>query len=284
MRYFDEELGRVLAEMAELAGWHPTKQQRYIIYYNGEDQDTAYGESPEEAIQDYLSGDMDGGQRHADITGVSLPEYLAGLTAVLDIPKDNEGDTDFRPADIRLINSEKTRKTLQDWLNNNPTPYRYIIKFGTGTDTKPTPGVITYVKTGNAGGDPLTPHMILHTMGHAVMGYGFDVEEDLQQIFHRILGDDPGQSDGLIEPLAKLLHMKAAEHTIRKTTSAFLTFGELMYEVLAVYVKNGKIKVAPNKFCDYEIDQHTCTLIRAMLERECKGALDRAVGRVVYDE
>lgn len=282
MKYFEEELERVLAEMAELAGWHPTKRERHIIYYNGEDQDIAYGESSEEAIQDFLG--KDNGQRLADIHGVTVPEFVVGLTAVRDIPKDKEGDNDFRPADIKLINADKTRRTIENWLNANPTPYRFIIKFGNGTKTQPTPGVITFVKEGNAGGDLLLPHMILHTLGHAVVGYDTsDVSETLSLLFTPILGHRASEDD-LIIPMCKLLHMKAAEMTIKEHPRGFPTFQEMMYEVMAVYVKNGRVKVAPNKLCDYKIEPNVCAAIKHILEKFCKEALDYRVGRVVYDE
>lgn len=282
MTFFERELERVLAEMAELAGWYPTRRQRYLVSYNGKEQDAAYGGSPEEAIRDYL-GD-DGGERMAGFEGVPVAEYVAGLTATLEEPTDGDGLTDFRTRDIKLINADKTRRTLETWLNANPTPYRFIIKFGDGTKTEPTPGVITYVKEGNAGGDALTPHMILHTLGHAIMAYQGDDEADaIGMLLQPSLGYRASDDD-LIIPLSKLLHMKAAELTIQEHPRGFPTFQELLYEVLAVFVKNGRVKVAPNKHCDFQVTPEVCASIKHILEKSCQEMLDRAVGRVVYDD
>lgn len=290
MSQFEQRLFKILAEMSELVGYDPTDKEQYAIYYKGELQDMAYGRTPEEAIKEYLNGLIISAK--ASKYGVTKEQYIAALSAEPDF--DYSTSPYLSPTDIKVINLDKTRQTLESWINSNPLPYKFKIVFGKKT-VDPTPGAITYVKTGNIGRDPLTPYMILHTLGHAIIEDDTtEVSKSIIKIFRRSAlfaksAKSTFQSlifkESLIIPLCKLLHMKAAALTILDNNRrGFPTFEELMYDVLAVYVKNGKVKVEPNKYCDYEIEPEACTAIKKILEDFCSSKLDSAVGKVVYDD
>lgn len=273
MSNFDLRLDSVLREMAELSGWQPTRDQQYLVYFGDEEIDSVVADSEEDAIRRFLE---------------AWPEYADKRQSLrAKTRKSDSGDANFSNKDIEFINSDWTRLTIQSWLNNNPLNYRFIFVFA-GTGTKPTPGAITFIKSGNAGGDALTPHMILHTLGHALVGHNDDVMYELQPILQDVLGHELVPTDiddrHVVVPICKLLHMNAAKLTLKGSNRGFPTFSEMLYEITGVYVKNGKVKIAPNEFCDFKIGVEHCQQIQQVLHNFCNHRLDLAVGRIVYDE
>lgn len=289
--------------MAELTSWHPTKEQLYRIFYGGEDsEENTYGDSPQDAINsfikryspDELVGAIAGITHNAEITPA---EFIRNLHAVLIPDADAAENNAFKTQDIQSINSNKTRLLVQNWLNANPTPYRWKIIFGhtTHKEIHPTPGIITFVKLSNPGGDTLSAHMILHTAGHAAasmieMG---NVEADLAAMINTIHTtnrvqldnrNDRGDTHAEMVAICKLLHMRAAKLTIQGHPRGFPVMDEMINEIIGIYIKNGRIKIAPNEFCDYPITPAQCAAIKSYLEAVCKHALDGCVGQVIYDD
>ncbi len=289
MTRFDSRLAATLAEMAQVAGWvHPTTHEFEVVYVDDEGHeevlDKAAGPTPEEALEKFVAdhGDLIGDMATANET--TVPEYVSHLRAVE--PAIGDGlSTVLTKSDKKSITGGKTERTVTAWLNANPLPHKILFKFGSDEiEDVPTPGVITFVKLGNAGGDTLTPHMILHTLGHALVGYNvLPTAERLYNLFES-LGHPIHDADDLIMPVSKLLHMRAAKLTILNKNRGFPTFEELLNEVTGVYVKNGRIKIAPNEYCDYQITPEQCDYVKKVFETSCRGFLDRAVGRVIYDD
>ena len=91
-------------------------------------------------------------------------------------------------------------------------------------------------------------------------------------------------SNEFVYQLCKLLHMKTAHNTIKNNDGGLTGYSELVNELIGIYVKNGRIKVAPNEHCDYEIDQETCYYIKYNLEEYCENALQSCVGKTIYDD
>lgn len=201
----------------------------------------------------------------------------------------------FLSQDLKLLALDKTRRTIEQWLNANPTPYRYALAFGSNVDELMglrRPGVITFVKQGNPASDPLTPHMILHTMAHAISA-GMYASSDLADIVRDVLGgvlgrgfdEDEEEDDAeLLLKLCMLLHMKAAEYTLSGSPKRFPNLHEACIEMLAVYIKNGAVKIGPNEFCDYHIDAGALRQLKSRLEAACDGFLSRSVGTVLFDD
>ncbi len=142
-------LAKVLAEMAQIVSWQSTNNYRWDVFVNSEWVDELFAPDEESAIAQYA-------EENPEIDPQTITVTVDDAVEALD------------RADIKLINSEQTRRQIESWLNNNNTPYRWAFYIGGEYDPQPTPGIITFHKFGNAGGDPLTPHMILHTAGHAL--------------------------------------------------------------------------------------------------------------------
>lgn len=271
----------LIHEMASLSGWEPTRELQYTVSVDGEEIDYVSAESPEEAVERFKK---------------QFPGYEGEITASLENRSD--GDTSFTAADIKSINNDSTRQQIEKWLNDNKTPYSWIIRFGKQNSpirVKPTPGAITFMKSGNVGGDTLTPHMVIHTIGHAVVNY----DDTLCDIFVKFLGPIAGSGgrdgaryaserdrdhDSVLIPACKLLHMRAAKITVQGGKRGFPSLDELVNEVMAIYIKNGSVTVRPNELCDFKISSDVCNALQQAIHDYCKGRLDGCVGKVVYDD
>ncbi len=282
MSLFNTRLDKILLE-AVLVDYVATKNLEYHIFYKDEFvAEDYYAPSEEKALQDFLKDEGESLQDEADRYGITLEEFISGLRA--EYSGNNASEyTGFTPADIKSINNAKVIQTIEDWLNQSPLPYKFAIIIEVGLNSKPTPGVITYVKTGNAGGDVLTPFMILHTMGHALVNYNsYELQIQVEQILESIVADF-GDENTLVLALCKLLHTKAAIYTVKGSKRAYPTFDEVLYDLMAIYIIKGRITVKPNQYCDYEISQEQCMTIKNILEGYCRKTLDNVVGKVVYD-
>lgn len=284
MRWLDKTLDRILLE-AKLVDYVATKNLEYHIYYQDDFvAEEYYAPSEEQAIQDYIEDEGELLQDEAARYGITMEEFISGLRAKYP-GRDYEQYTGFTPADIKSVNNAKVRQTIEDWLNQSPLPYKFSIIIGVEYyHKKPTPGVITYVKTGNSGGDVLTPFMILHTMGHALVNYNSeDISIQVSDLLESIVGDFGIDADAFVFALCKLLHTRAAIYTIKGSKRAYPTFDEVLYDLVAIYIIKGRITVKPNQYCDYDISQEACNTIRQMLEEFCRSILDKAVGTIVSD-
>lgn len=284
MHTFDCKLDAIL-EMAELVGWHPTREQPWLIYHDGHELERAYGATSDEAIANFTKRYPKIVSISAAEAGVNTEEWIDGLTAK-PIPFDRSEPYGFSPGDIKSINMDSTLKTIQGWMNDNPTPYKWIMKFGR-QKAAATNGRITFVKEGNVGGDLLTPHMILHTVGHAICA-ATRLDDQLYRLIEKWVlkyaRPKYNEESHILLQFCKLLHMKAAIATLKGSKSGFPDLIEVANELAGIYAKHGRVKIAPNSYCDFQVSQEQCEGIRSSIESLCAGALDSLVGGVIYDE
>jgi hypothetical protein len=262
-------------EMAKLSGWGSTDKIGWSVYDNGDEVDVVQASNERDAVELIAAEyDLD-------------PETL---TAAPTEDKDEYYDG-LRKRDIKSINSESTRKTIENWLNNNKTPYEWAFYFGDTPYPGETPGVITFVKYGNAGGDILTPHMILHTVGHAVMSSRnentlIDLLVDFAAKYCNVnVRDDEDNETKLIIPICKFLHMKAAFSTLKGIERwSFPTINEVVYEMVGIYVKNGHVKFKANEYNNFNINPKIVNNIENKINDHIREKLDDCVGTVIYDD
>lgn len=267
---------RQIMEMATLKGWHPSRNTEWIVrgkWIDGTEFDDVFiAGSAEEAIQ----------QAVEDVPDLDVHSLTATLSEYEKDEKESGFFDNLTQNDIQSINSDKTAKQIEKWLNDNNTPYEWIIYFNPKNSIPPTPGAITFVKHGNIGGHILSPHMILHTAGHAIVGYDATLPKALEEFAHFISNDK--LEDKQILTICKFLHMQAAKSTLKGNNKwAFPTMNEVVYEMLGIYIKNGRVKFEPNEYCDIDVDQNVIQYMRDIINNYCKLKLDSVVGRVVID-
>lgn len=178
----------------------------------------------------------------------------------------------------------------------------------------PTKGHITFVKNGSSG-DVLTPWMILHTFGHALFSMKTPQMKSIQAALTKelssLLSDqltsygqklnprDPQVEIHLrqmqLELVRRLLQFKSAKRAEGRLSVG--TLGELIHELVAEYLWNGRIRIKPDlerrstklgapysylaepvKLAPERLEQFA-----AQIENLIKQALDQAVGKIIYD-
>ena len=301
MSQFERKLTAALNEMAELAAWRsPAQINHYTVYYGNGTLYDKLGIIAATNEQEAISKLKDHPKlKNHDFSQIALELDERPERGTLEY---------FGNTDVELIRKEKTRKTIEQWLNDNDTPFSWIMVFDDQSrsydrsqnkvysferqnDLLPTPGKITFLKSGNAGEDPLTPHMILHTIGHAVTNHfgeaklnrlKLDIGEIL--INEKIMTNY--RTDVMMTKLCQLLHMKSALKTVSGVMDPrkIVNFDELVNEVVAIYVKNGRIKVEPNQYCEFDISQQAINDIKSYLELYCHDALTACVGQIIEDD
>jgi hypothetical protein len=335
MSTFTHRLENALHEMAALKGFVPTDHETWLIVYkpSAEGIETISAPNPQQAITTYIKQlekfrqeDPSHFDNLAKYRGTGDGKALLNpnnYTAKKTEPQPGDENL-FTRKDIELINKPKTKQTLEAWLNANPQGYTYHIIFGptgTGSDPQPEPGVITYWKTGNVGGDPLTPYMILHTLGHAVAQQNDPSDRNSDQ-HNTIMADlleslndlaahanldyvdntrlpanqkakrPAGRDQAYTKfQLARLMHTQAATKTTYPAATnwqggriaGYQSLEELIYDLIGIYAKNGKVKIYPR------VDEPTpellqiCAKIKYVIETACKEMLDNCVGKVITD-
>ncbi len=79
--------------------------------------------------------------------------------------------------------------------------------------------------------------------------------------------------------------MRAAFHTIEGNDRwGFPTIDEIINELAGIFIKHGRIKLAPNKYCDLNYDQTKLDSLKQFLEAEIDKRLQQSVGKVITDE
>jgi len=189
----------------------------------------------------------------------------------------------FSNKDKAVLSHPKTFKTLEDRLSNSnynfnilmietATNQRYI---GVLDDYKNdvdkyiksqgivTQNHITFVKNGTSG-HVLTPWMILHTLGHAVVDYiGEDTKivELVRAIMYQL-------------DKASIFHFKSA-----KESEIYNNTNELVHELIAEFLwHGGRIRINPVFANNEDIKTKVATI-----ESRIKTTLDYCVGQIVYD-
>ena len=143
----------------------------------------------------------------------------------------------------------------------------------------PLEGRITFAKNSSTG-DPLTPWMILHTMGHAL--YEKEDARSLESILREMLDhyNDSGGNDSnsIINFYTQVFKFRSARINPRKIKyNDKLTMPELCYEIVAEYLWHGYIRA---KHDDPEFDTMALTM---KLKENINDKLARAVGRIIAD-
>lgn len=167
----------------------------------------------------------------------------------------------------------------------------------------PTQGRITYVKNGSSG-DPLSPWMILHTMGHAVMQDTRPLWNVLEQFYRehiRSYTSVPEEIDKDFDSehqrVATFVSRFLAFRSARVKGQNALVISELCYELFAEYMWNGGF-IRFNKPTDgrvvpfsrelmpraaVKINDSTINIVRRHIEEVLATYLKNCVGKVVYD-
>lgn len=204
----------------------------------------------------------------------------------------------FSTGDEAIIKHPKTAKILEEKLKNigynvniifyediNRTDrlqYAYVEKINKYIEKNniQKEGHITFVKNSSSG-DFLTPWMIFHTFGHAVNGYSKtqkpSLDEKISQCFSEYkiwsgsryqsikLGQMPVEDD-----LSKIFKFKSIKN---KMPDGVPNFVELVHELIAEYLWNGKIRTTTSVYESFA----NC------LETKIKESLDICVGNVIFD-
>lgn len=287
---FDVKLERAINEMARLEKWDDKSKQQYEIRLGPYNTSTLLmsvdADTPEEAIEKYV-GSKPFKKHIRDYGYEHDPDQMAGLLRA--VPSAKGGYRSFSTQDIKVIKLEKTKHQIEQWLNDNPHDFVWSIHFGR-QDPEPTPGVITFHKVGNSGGDVLSPHMILHTAAHAVCP--LDLVGEIAGEFYKILkkrreSTKRDEQDDYVVDMCKLLHFKSAIKTAREDESGNGGANdphEAIYDMVAIYIKNGRVKIAPNEYCDFEVDQTILKNASERINAMIYHILKRAVGMVVTDD
>jgi hypothetical protein len=277
MNTFTHKLENAIYEMAKLANFQPTNRVPWIVIYKpNEEEDVVVAASEEQAIAEYIDSLRPGIEMdlNHDKDRLDPTNYRA------EKPYPEAGEDVFSRKDIQIINLPKTKQTLEAWLNANPQGYTYHIIFG--EIVKPQPGVITFCKIGNAGGDPLGPYMILHTLGHAVAQHCRRLSNSLSEELHLLAPDD----GSIVHQYSRLVHTKAAQRTTDPDYTegrGYPTFEELIYDLIGIYAKNGKIKIYPRLDPPTPVRLAFCNKVKQIIEKTCKAMLDDCVGKVITD-
>jgi len=203
-------------------------------------------------------------------------------------------DDRFSRRDKILVTRPKTIKTLEDKLRISE--YNFIILLVEKDSKK---GIyeeqiqqylhknkidrtdsIVFAKNASSG-HLLSPWMILHTLGHALLTsphIGIQATWDLSKVLHqiRIAAADKEDIPLNQEDLKNIFSFKSL------TYDKFpLSNSELEFELVAEYLWNGKIRVNP-QVSSFKNSRQIVSDIKR-LESIIKSCLDRCVGKIIFD-
>lgn len=224
----------------------------------------------------------------------TLPSYDSSRDLEKSSPKASQQYVSghFSYSDNAVIKSPKTERILKEKLKNIgyniniilyetvertphvPEEYRkniedYMIKKGLQKENH-----ITFVKNSTSG-DLLSPWMLLHNLGHAVtFGDGQNFNVNLEQ---DVVSCVQIHVDRYFDASIRSNFRKVAFQDIFKFKSiqkiqSISQFAEVVHELVAEYLWHGKIRIDPNY-----------SGFGNCLEIRIKKALDRCVGRIIYD-
>src|SRR5262245_38284562 len=181
---FIDRLNRVLDEMALRRFETDVSDRCYIVYYDGPTErhvEKICGiTGPEEAKKEWLQRtakkfDCPVARLYLRLGAQNLDEIMGKLHI-------EPVFRPFNPTDIAMMRHPITRTKLADYLKNSPYDVEILMSDRIADEE----AVLTYLQQhareegddrpllvfakSSSTGDPLTPFMILHTMGHAVWG------------------------------------------------------------------------------------------------------------------
>ncbi len=293
MRNLISRIDLALNEMAQLKSYVATPNK--IKKYQVADRKTykklgfAKGNTRDEAISAFLA------ERDLD------DSYAERLIAF------EHGSGNFSAGDIKSTTDPNTQKQIEEWLNANQDQYVWHILIGQNhTDVEPDPKAITFAKTGNVGRDTLQPHMILHTVAHAVLEgdhSDFEAQRYIREFWADVVKRLPenqkpqhgNPNDIVIDAATQFLHFKSAlnwqklHHSDELSDSrkkaiknlSAISIQEVVNDMMAIYIRNGRIKIAPNQYTKIEMKSRQLEKFRANVEKIFRKALDKCVGKVI---
>ncbi len=282
----------LLHEMAKLGSYKATPSgiNTYLVKFKHYPLGNIKALSPEHAVKKYIN-------ENPDFEG-DKNLLFAEIT---------NNDINFTKSDIKSITNPDTEKQISDWFNANQDQYTWHIVLSDNYDfqSEPDPDGITFVKTGNVGRDTLQPFMILHTTAHAVLSYSKRTPEYIKDGIRKWVWQLAGNKDSkpipehtVIDFMTQHLHFKSALNWQRSRKDTSLNYSrqqkvkkleaasleELLYDMLAIYIKNGKIKVEPNQYAEENVDSGNLARFKNWIEDTFREALDSVVGKIIMDE
>lgn len=304
-----------LKEMASLHSFNVTDKRPYTFYtplhkvltdnkkkknfdYNITPSDVkAYimATSPSDAMSQFRRSE-DYIQRlkyHGEQLGIDIGKLEKSIYAAVFSPDMMYSgyDLPLSKYDFNALNSSNLRKQVEDVLNKNPLDYKIKFIFGEKDweNIEPIPGVITYVKIGNAGQDILTRYMIFHTLGHAVSSMNFNDNAfgEFQYSLMKHLGSYFGKTGNkytIFNTKPALASADPMNHL-----GGYRSDDEFCRDLIGLIAMNGRVKVAPNKFYDERkmakpMGQVDFDNIANMIKSECVEMIDKCVGKVIKDD
>jgi hypothetical protein len=275
-------------------------------------------ENAQEAVEQFISGGD--AREYAEREEIPYELFVRGLSAsivnrrlaadrkLMNAPKTVQTLTDW-------FNNNETKYRFIFYISPD---YHKRIEKTPGVITCVIP--LTYENVD--GIHPLTPFMILHNLGHAVNDQeGMGIDGGLYKSIRGILfGASQSQADSeeddelyaqarrgspssrireeynkVILTMSKLLHTRAALKTCivnpnastldevkTRLSGGYDDWDEIVNDLIAVYAKNGRVKVTPNKYCDFNVSEEQLLAIRNIIASTISGMLDQAVGQVIY--
>ncbi|RDJ35665.1 MAG: hypothetical protein DWQ19_12670 [Crenarchaeota archaeon] len=163
---------------------------------------------------------------------------------------------------------------LYESQNQKLTGFKKLIANWMRQNGIPTEGRITFAKNGSSG-DAMTPWMILHTMGHALIDEGGDFYDEVFNTLEDItyLLDFPGATatpEQWTHVMGQIFQFKSINNNKIKIREEFI------YELFAEYLWNGQIRLKAETSADIvRYIQH--------IEKVFSSALQQAVGNIVVD-
>jgi len=171
----------------------------------------------------------------------------------------------FNSRDRVVISHPKTLETLEKVLSKHRWTFNILLYEANSKDDFfqkisdwmiqnqiPKEGRITFAKNGSSG-DAMTPWMILHTMGHALLGYGLHredaynrIRDELRNLCKQLIAQEFPEDSREVTVIGKYLKFKSVTNINNNNVKAKLgtSIAEFIYELFAEFMWNGKIRLS----------------------------------------
>lgn len=325
MRLFEQRLDNALYEMA-LSNYYNEPEKRVItsiISYLPPDGDVS---DYEEWRVDH-SGNEDPKELFIN-WWQSRKKYNGRNPHIVDIrsfDKIRDSHFSFEYNDKITLANQKTIKKLESRLNNSNYNWNIIIgdyeglniydrlmwpdvvksKLGIETENH-----ITFIKQSSSG-HTLTPDMLIHTIGHAVIDHIRNYHTQSHSLFKNVVNAILYKVEGLtqvtnspfvdtnalddISRVALVMPFGSARYTLLSIIEPqsnrvgfyrdrrIIDWAEVQHEIVAQYVRTNYVKVGPNKIAQQIGFNGDFTTEEKQLNEVLKQILDACVGYVIYD-
>ena len=173
------------------------------------------------------------------------------------------------------------------------TQYRKIVRFYCNKNNIPLEGHITFAKKQSTG-DVMSPWMILHTMGHALLENTNEfiaMNNTLTEFARDIRYYDKTSliPNEKVESLSRLFMFASARNKVyeletgRPHKKSIADFDELIYDLVAEYLwHGGRIRVNQQTAIKLQIDHKINNFIQS-IQNIISGALHKNVGNIIVD-